>query len=201
MRRSPRDAEGIGIESKRTRYRPGQPVESERRDQLVLGEAALDVSVAVAPAGAAVQHPCGEPDRRVLQRPTDCLRFPHVREEVRHVQGRIALAVIVFDFFRGEVFAAERGIGAEQGGIGEVTADESVGVFVGELRGDEGSRIAAVGAESSIAELSHQLDPQTRCLPPTDTGRRRRREHGSGQRGHDDVKAILGVTTKPFRVG
>ena len=55
------------VQAHRRGDRPGRPVDGEEVAELVLGEAPLDLAVAVRPAPVLVDQPGGEPGRRVVQ--------------------------------------------------------------------------------------------------------------------------------------
>ena len=58
-----RDRRVGGVDPHRRADRPGQPVPGQQRADLVPGEAALDVAVAVAPGPQLLDDPGGQPGR------------------------------------------------------------------------------------------------------------------------------------------
>src|SRR5262249_27648461 len=73
--RRPPDLARLVVEARRGRDRVRDPVERDVGEELVLGEAALDVAVAVRPSAEFLDDPGRQPDRRVLEAVADRLRL------------------------------------------------------------------------------------------------------------------------------
>src|SRR5262249_58789434 len=58
----------LRVETDRAADAPGDPVDHHVRQQLIFGEAALDVATAVAPGSELLDDPCREARRRVVER-------------------------------------------------------------------------------------------------------------------------------------
>ena len=77
-------------------------------------------------------------------------------------------------------------------------SDHPVGVFVAELRGNQGAPIAALGRKLVVAEHSlHQLDPEVGGAPVVDTGGSQRGgETIAGKGRHHHVEGVFGRAAK-----
>src|SRR5665811_2101228 len=138
---------------------------------------------------------------------------------VEHVHGEVGRrAVVQLDDAGADVSGLAVGQGPVPGkvpgaGAGEevqrqpgadVDAVQLVGVFVGELAGDEPTDVAAPSGVLLVSQgLGHQGVPEVGDLPEVDVRKAGERagETEAGQGRHDDVERVGGVTAERGRVG
>ena len=91
-RQAPAVARLGGVEAHRGGDRPGRPVDGEEVAELVLGEAALDLAVAVRPAPVLVDQPGGEPGGRVVEARRERVGRRALDEQVKALAQRASAA-------------------------------------------------------------------------------------------------------------
>jgi hypothetical protein len=155
-----RDLRRVVVETERRADRLRQPVDHDVRQQFILGEAAFDVAVAVAPGPKLFDDPRRQSDRRVVQRVGQGLRLRTLHQRVGALRGAPAVdvrkvrALLVGQLGRVELHEGQPDVGAMDG-------DDVLRVIKAEEARDGAAEIAARRAEAVEAEhAGHELVPQ-----------------------------------------
>ena len=181
----------------------GDPVEHHVRQQRVLVEASLDVSVAIAPRAELLDDPRGEPHRRVGQPVRQRLRL---RALDRLVAGLLAQPVIqlleVRALVRRRCRSGRAAVARHRQEV-DVDADELVGVRGAQVRRHEGAPVTALRGEARVAEhVGHERGEEVGHLRHAEARLvRLERERVARQRRRDDGERVSRIAAEARRIG
>ncbi len=188
----------LPVEAHRGRDGPGHPVDGHVGEQLVTGERALGVTVAVAPAAELLDDPREQPGRRVVERRTERLRLRPLLERVRRLldaeplEGREVGVVVLAQLHRVVRWVGQRHV--------EVDARAVLGVRRPDPGRDLRTPVAALRAVAVVPEPRHQRDEGTGDPGDVPAARPRGlREAVARQRRRDDVERVLRLTAERLR--
>jgi hypothetical protein len=176
----------------------GQPVDRQVGEDLVASESRLDLAAAVAEGAEEVDDPGCEPRRRVGEPVGNGLRLRRLHPRVRDVFCAFARARLEELAQRRRPRFRRR---AQVEGA-QIDADQVLGMPSAELNRHTRADVAAVSAESCVAEtIPHQPTPHVGDRPFEHRRGHRVGEAVAGQRGDDDVESVFGAPAVGQRVG
>ncbi len=179
-----------GVRAHRRRDRLRGPVDRQQIADVVLGEAPLDIPVAVRPAPVLVDQPGGKAGRGVVECRRERVGRGALSEQMERAAQHPALqraAVLRLPIGHRRVVEVHRRRQHARGV--EVQRSHGVRVVVGDARADDRSPVAALHGVALVVEVGHQAAQTLRDGRHVERLGRDLGEREAGQRGNHDIVA------------